>query len=250
MAVLELTGALTGPNAVSKAQRRFKKTLKESGLLRDIQVHLKIVSSLRQSGPLSDFKDHLKRRERRAVNGIQKDLRRGGKRRSVKRIRSELAVVFGAQSETQIRRAIERVLKSRRTEVLRARKRLRAGDEETLHNMRLGVKQLRYALEAVQPLFGDSLKQEAQAMRSLQSLLGNARDLELLGADLEAWAARRGSKMAIVPVLETLREKRQDLLGKIQIACQEQRLRPAIEKTFAPEHSTVRPVPPSSRRTA
>ena len=51
-------------------------------------------------------------------------------------------------------------------------------------------------------------------MRTFQQLIGDSRDLELLRAELEKWARKRGKKIAIVPALETLKEKRESLLGK------------------------------------
>ena len=52
-------------------------------------------------------------------------------------------------------------------------------------------------------------------MQALQQLLGDTRNTELLRAVLEKWAAKRGKKIAIVPALERLQEKREGLMQKI-----------------------------------
>jgi hypothetical protein len=84
------------------------------------------------------------------------------------------------------------------------------------------------------------VKNLAREMQGFQQLIGDSRDLEILRAELEKWAKKRGKKIAIVPALETLNEKRESLIRKfVESADQFEALirteptKPVVEKTHA-----------------
>ena len=52
-------------------------------------------------------------------------------------------------------------------------------------------------------------------MHTFQQLMGDSRDVEMLRAELEEWAKKKGRTIAVVPTLEELKEKREGLLKKI-----------------------------------
>src|SRR5262252_9108842 len=66
-------------------------------------------------------------------------------------------------------------------------------------------------------------------MRTLQKLMGESRDLELLRESLETWSRRKGRFLAIVPLTEEWKERRRVLLTRI-IAVSED-----LEHTLGPE---------------
>jgi CHAD domain-containing protein len=246
IANLELARSLSQRDDIAKLQRHFKKVLKGIGPLRDLQVQLETVAHLRQDGLVADFKRVLERREGREIKTIQDELTRGRKQRlakKIKEVREEFSRFFESTSDPKIQRSIERVLNARRNELLKAERRFRRLqplNEEVLHEVRLALKKLRYVLEAAQPVLKPSVKAQAQEMHSFQQLIGDSRDLEILRAELEKWAKKRGKKIAIVPALETLNEKRESLIRKfVDSADQFEQLiraepaRPVIERTHA-----------------
>jgi hypothetical protein len=83
-------------------------------------------------------------------------------------------------------------------------------------------------------------------MRAFQQLMGDSRDLEMLRAELEKWANKKGKKIAIVPALESLQEKREGLIKKI-VASSPKFAKPVVETTRAvvatpPNAATVSPL--------
>jgi CHAD domain-containing protein len=109
-----------------------------------------------------------------------------------------------------------------------------------LHQMRIALKKYRYSVEAALPVLGNSAKERPRDMQAFQKLLGDTRDVELLRAELERWAAKRGKKIAAVPVLDRLTQKREDLLKKINDSAasfehvlESEKLKPVIESIHA-----------------
>jgi len=246
IAVLELAQALSRRNGIDKLRRRFKKVLKSMGPLRDVQVQLENVSHIAKGRLIADFKDGLERRERREIKRIPGELKRGRKHRltkDIKELLSELDHLNQALGDRRIVRSVERVISSRRNEFLKAERRfqrLQPANEEALHEMRIALKKMRYVVEAAQPVLEPSAKQRAREMRTFQQMMGDSRDLEMLRTELEKWARKKGKKIAVVPSLERLQEKREDLIKKITQSADDldklarnDRLRPAVETTRA-----------------
>src|SRR5262249_53070746 len=120
--------------------------------------------------------------------------------------------------------------------------RVQPADEEALHEMRIALKKMRYVVEAAEPVLEPSAKERAQKMRAFQQMMGESRDLEMLRAELEKWAKKRGRKIAVVPALERLQEKRESLIKKIvessgdlDAVVQADRITPVFETTRAVE---------------
>jgi CHAD domain-containing protein len=244
IATLELVRALAKRSEIDEMHRNFKKVLKRMGPLRDIQVQLEGVSRLSASGLIGDFKKMLERRERREIDKVRSELKRERKRHlsgNVKDVRAEFTGLYESLGIEKFRIAVERVLTLRRTEFLKAERqfhKLQPLNDEALHEMRIALKKLRYVVEASQPVLGASAKQSAKQMQAFQQLLGDARDVEMLRAVLETWAAKRGKKMAVVPALDSLAEKRALLLKRIMESSLEieellkvKAMKPAAEKT-------------------
>jgi CHAD domain-containing protein len=257
IATLELARALSRQHEIADLQRKFKKVLKCMGPLRDTQVLLENLASLRQGALISDFKKVLERRERRRIDGVRSDLKRAAKQRlskGVNEVRSQFSRLHEARGKAEIEHSIERVLTLRRNEFLRAERRfqkLQPIDEELLHEMRIALKKLRYAVEAAQPVLGESAKRQARDMHDFQQLIGESRDLEMLRGALEKWAEKNGKKIAIVPALDGLQEKRESLLKKIVESSKEfeEKLKPEAVKPAAEKTHIVNtpPVPVETR---
>ena len=218
IATLELTRALSKHAEIANLQRRFKKVLKRMGPLRDVQVQLETVSKMHQIGGIKEFERDLDRRERREIDSLSKELKRGRKQRlckEVKDARAEFARLHDKLGDDRVRGLIERILKLRRNEFLKARRRFQPSDEDTLHEMRIAFKKFRYTVEAAQPVLRDSAKQGAGEMHAFQQLMGDSRDVEILRAELQKWSAKKGNIIAMAPALQRLEQKRESLLKKI-----------------------------------
>ncbi|HEY2382934.1 MAG TPA: CHAD domain-containing protein [Terriglobia bacterium] len=244
IAVLELANALPGQDGVAGLQRRLKKVLKRMGPLRDLQVQLENVSQIPQAAAISDFKNRLERRERQEIKRIPDELKRGTKLRLAKNVKHVLSGLddAGRPENGRILHSVERVIAARRNEFLRAERRFQREqpvNEEALHDMRIALKKMRYVVEAASPVLGPSAKQRARQMRMFQKLMGDSRDLEMLRAELEKWAKKKGRKIAIVPALERLEEKRQGLIRKIVTSA------PRFDKLFGTERA--KPVAETTR---
>jgi CHAD domain-containing protein len=186
IATLELTRSISKHEDIVKLQRRFKKVLKSIGPLRDAQVQLKGISQVRLAGPIVDFQRSLQRRARRQMEGISKNLKPGMKddlTDGVSEVRSEFIRLHDKLGPQRLSAAVERVLRSRRSQYAKTRKQFRPQDEETLHQMRIALKKLRYAAEAAVPILGEDTSERTDKMHELQTLLGDTRDLELLRTD-------------------------------------------------------------------
>jgi len=244
IATLELAMALTKRHEIGDLQRRFKKVLKSMGPLRDTQVQLEQLSHMRQTPLIVDFKKTLERKEKRRIADIGGELKRGIKRRlssNVKDVRSEFSRIHESLDAGKTQFAIDRVLRMRRNEFFKAQRRfhkLYPLNEESLHEMRIALKKMRYVVEAAQPVLGTSAKERAKEMHGFQQLLGDTRDVDILRIELDKWASKQGKKIAVVPVLDRLLEKKEKLLKKIvasstkfETLLQPEAARPAVEKT-------------------
>jgi len=262
IAILDLAKAVSGDAEIAKLQRRFKKVLKRMGPLRDTQVLLVNLSRIQQRGLVGDFKKTLEQKERREIDGIRDELSRGRKQKLSKAVEDVRGGVCNLQvklGREKVHRSIDRVLSSRRNELLKAERRFHRSQpisEDLLHAMRIALKKFRYVIEAAQPLLDDSARQRAKEMHAFQQLIGESRDVELLRTALEKWANKRGKVIAVVPALDRLQEKRDNLLKKIFESLTELEqtltgtLKPVVEKTHAIGTAATEPPKEDFRKAA
>src|SRR5262249_51361374 len=150
IAILELAKALSTDAEIAKLQRRFKKVLKRMGPLRDTQVLLLQVARIPKTTLVGDFKKTLIRRERREIDNVRGELKRGRKQKlskAVDEVRSEFNSGPAASGPQKIHRSIQRVLTTRGNELLKAQRRFHRSQsvsEELLHAMRIALKKFRY----------------------------------------------------------------------------------------------------------
>jgi CHAD domain-containing protein len=250
-AALELAGAVITQADVRKLQRRLKKLLKSMGPLRDVQVQLDSVSAMRGINVINRFRRRLKRREKQEITRIQARLKRDRKEQlseAFEDVRAKFSRRMGRRDD-RLRRSVERFLSTRRREYLSAKQRfqrVRPINEDALHEMRIALKKFRYAVEAAKPVLGRKIKEQTRAMHAFQQLIGDSRDLEILRGELEKWAKKKGKKIAVVPLLESLQNDREVLLKKIIESCERDKEpfenvpQPVVETTaIAPRGETT-----------
>ena len=218
---LEFARALANTKDVRKLMRRLKKLLKRTSALHDLQVHLETAANLPRSNAKDTFTQHLQRLERKRIKKAETEFKRTEKQRltrTYKDVRSEFNQSQGTAGKMKTQDSVRRILATRRNAFLEAKRRFEESQprsEEALHQMRIALKKLRYAMEAARPMLGDAEKEQIEAMRAFQKLIGDSRDLGILRVELEHWANKKGKTLAVIPALQELEEKRQRLLNKL-----------------------------------
>jgi CHAD domain-containing protein len=218
---LEFARALSNTKDVRKLMRRLKKLLKRTSALHDLQVQLETAANLPQSNAIVRFTQHLQRLERKRIKKVETEFKRTEKQRltrTFKDVRSEFNQSQGTKGKTKTQDSVRRILATRRNAFLEAKRRFdesQPNSEEALHQMRIALKKLRYAMEAARPMLAGAEKEQIEAMRTFQKLIGDSRDLGILHVELEHWANKRGKTLTVIPALQELEEKRQTLLNKL-----------------------------------
>jgi CHAD domain-containing protein len=141
------------------------------------------------------------------------------------------------------------LLELRQKEFEKARANFKPSVEETLHEMRIALKKLRYVVEAAEPVLGEWTKESTRNMQACQTLLGDTRDVAILQAGLQEWADKKGKKVrkGIAPVLTQLKRERARLLKKItQSAASFEDLRPFKESTVAAVEAGTKEAAPTT----
>ncbi len=221
IATLELAGAISGDKEIARLQKQFKKVLKRMGPLRDVQVQLENLSQIRAIDPVKDFKRSLERSERREIARVTKDLKRRRRRRlsdGFHHVRGGFESPRKPVDDGTMRHAIDSLVAIRHRAFWRTRSRFKPENPQTLHNMRIALKKLRYVLEAAQPVLGGWVRKRSREMHTCQQLMGDARDLEILKSRLEKWADKKGKTIAntVAPELAQLGRQRQRLVARIK----------------------------------
>ena len=188
---LEFARALSNTKDVRNLMRRLKKLLKRTSALHDLQVQLQAAANLPQSNAIVRFTQHLQRLERKRIKKVETEFKRTEKQRltrTFKDVRSEFNQSQGTTGKTKTQDSVRRILATRRNAFLEAKRRFEESQprsEEALHQMRIALKKLRYAMEAARPMLAGVEKEQIEAMRAFQKLIGDSRDLGILHVELE-----------------------------------------------------------------
>src|SRR5436189_240172 len=78
-------------------------------------------------------------------------------REGARDLRSEFARLHEKAAPEKIQRSVEKTLNQCRNAFLKAYRQFQPADGESLHNMRIALKELRYSLEAAEPVLGRSV---------------------------------------------------------------------------------------------
>ena len=234
IATLELMQRSSRHQEIESLKRRVKKVLKRLGPLRDLQVQLETIVAFQQRKLIPVFKANLQQREQHEIEMIHDELKRVKKdrlARAIKKVRSEFRKKSATLAHDNVKRASDDLIGARCDEFLTAKRQFQQNQlsEDAMHEMRIALKKLRYIVEALPAALNPRGRLRPAKMRTLQKLMGESRDLELLRESLETWSRRKGRFLAIVPLSEELKERRRVLLTRI-IAVSED-----LEHTLGPE---------------
>jgi CHAD domain-containing protein len=217
IAVLDLIPELAQNRGAQRLRRHLQKVIKWTSPLRDMQVQLDKVSRF-EKVDLRRFSRELQQHEKQAIADIRehlKQLMKSGFTERVEAVRNHFDELYNSLDRREVQREITKTLEARAKKFRLARKKFRTNDEDTLHDMRIALKKLRYSTEAAQPVLGRAVIQNAPNMKWFQQLVGDARDAFILEAELSKWAARRGKQKRIGKALEQLNQERETFLAKI-----------------------------------
>ena len=142
--------------------------------------------------------------------------------------------VAGLAAQQSLRKAAERIIRTRLQELLElAPLALAGGEARALHDLRIAAKRMRYILELTGFCFGGDAEAAAASARAIQDLAGAIHDYDLLLERIAAHATdftrERGQALAVEVQGEVPpAAERADLatcaaLGSLAIECQAQR---------------------------
>jgi CHAD domain-containing protein len=217
IATIDIVPDISEQKAVAAVRRKLKKVLKWTSQLRDIQVQVDRAAHTPKAD-IRRFMRALKTREKQEIVSLQNRLKRLGTthlENSIGDVRGELMRVQKKLDGAALTRAIEWNLQLCRRNFEKSRKKFRSNDEDTLHDMRIALKKLRYASEAARPVLGNSIVKHAPAMKKFQQLVGDARDAGIFAAELEKWALRKGKQKAIAVSLQGIQSEHERRLASI-----------------------------------
>jgi CHAD domain-containing protein len=178
------------PEEARKLGKRLRKATRRLGGLRELDVMLLMTDELRKSGRYaeralqrvsSDIRvQREKKREKLAYHQAARELERIG--RKLEKIKRRLEL---SRDTPDVRRAWLWALDARMARRVAALKEAmeRAGSmylPGRVHDVRIALKKLRYAVEVVDESGGRSMTGELRLLRRVQRLLGRLHDLQVL----------------------------------------------------------------------
>jgi CHAD domain-containing protein len=226
---LSLFDEWVDPVAGRKLQWYGRRVTKALGPVRNADVALRFFGALRKElrddverraiQKILDRISRSRRKRRRAMMAAVKNLR-------LKRLSRDIDVLVAVPEidESHIRPMLcelaQPLLRQRLESAFQYQAIVR--DEprwEELHRMRIAFKKARYALEILQPAFGQKYSKILKSLRGYQNLLGQIRDLDVFMEDLQRvssrWREKRKSptlRTALEIVVERLTHRRHNLL--------------------------------------
>ena len=173
-----------------KFERRMRRLTRALGPVRELDVALETLDELSRAGAVPEASiTRLRQEIRLERERVHAHLRSEVSHVDVERLRRKLvAAARKHQSVTHARARDPKRIARARTRASRRANRLRAAVDnastiylpDRLHEVRIAVKKLRYALEVARELSGSRAVAQIRALKHVQDLLGRMHDLEVL----------------------------------------------------------------------
>ena len=177
-----------------RLERQMRKITQALGPVRDLDVALQILDEMERSGEVSrSALARLRQAVSRERQLLQADMKRRLEGYDLEKLRKRALGAArrgggrtGVRDPKRLARAQQRA--ARRAERLRAAIDSAAGIylPDRLHEVRIAVKKLRYAMELARELSGSRATAKLRTLKNSQDLLGRIRDLEILIARTRA----------------------------------------------------------------
>jgi CHAD domain-containing protein len=187
--IREALPLLSAGDRVRRLERKIRKITRALGPVRELDVALQILDEVEKSGELSRAAlARLREAVARERQVLQADMKRRLEDCNVPKLRKRAvaaarkAIENGSMRRDPVRLARARARAARRAERLRAAIESASGIylPDRLHDVRIAVKKLRYALELVRELSGSRASAQLKTLSKIQDALGRMHDLEVL----------------------------------------------------------------------
>jgi CHAD domain-containing protein len=191
---LEFAFEVTHAREAHTSIRKFRKTLRRFGGLRDVQIHLLRAES-ENTKWAREFSQFLKRCEKDEIQ-VLREWMREKKKKALQQCAWNTHQKFQDErrgiSRSVFRAAMEGVLRKRFDAVTASCASFRSSrNAQDFHRMRIKFKRFRYAAEIAKPALGVFTKKQMGRMRKLQSLMGEIHDLQTYMAAMVKWSGTR-----------------------------------------------------------
>ena len=187
--IREALPLLSAGDRVRRLERKIRQITRALGPVRELDVALQILDEVENSGELSRAAlTRLRQAIARERQVLQAEMKRRLDGCNVPKLRKRATVAARKAIESRsLRRDPVRLARARARAARRA-ERLRAAIEsasgiylpDRLHDVRIAVKKLRYALELVRELSGSRATAHLKTLSNIQDALGRMHDLEVL----------------------------------------------------------------------
>lgn len=176
-AMLGIARKLDARPRVKKLERFLRKQLDELDGLRDTHVLVQEANQNIGSLPhLIPFRDHLEERSQELARSGRKDLQKHKPSDFGKRIRKIRKVVKQHSKDPDIVEQLFQAVDEAYAKVGTRFGKLDAGEQNTIHRMRIAFKKLRYMIEAVQPFLPHYPEGHLDKMHDYQDAMGKVHD--------------------------------------------------------------------------
>jgi CHAD domain-containing protein len=193
--IREALPLLSASDRVRRLERRIRKITRALGPVRELDVALQILDEVEQTGELSRAAlTRLRQAVARERQVLQADMKRRIDECNIQKLRKRAVLAARKAAENgSLRRDPVRLARARGRAARRA-ERLRAAIDgasgiylpDRLHDVRIAVKKLRYALELVRELSRSRATAHLKTLADVQDTLGRMHDLEVLIARTRA----------------------------------------------------------------
>lgn len=210
LAVLELAQSVESTPDIETLTQEVDKALRTAGRMRDAQVEKTLLKQIPANGAVKPFLRHLSKVESQQTKRIDgkltgKKLKRIGE--EIQNLTSLIEKALPLKDPGDIDAALEMTLHKNSGPLRKVERHFRYTSDKALHEIRIGLKKLRYMLEVVHPESEESAK-----LRNLQKEMGRVHDLTTLETRIGKWSKGRGptKKAAAAELIRAIRsEKKQ-----------------------------------------
>jgi len=192
--------------------------LKVLSPLRDVQVQIASIAELANDYPdLLNLQKKLVDRESSLMQGLRKKVAKNHSRLQQKFSRTladsrNLPRMFTA---TEMTTAVAGAIDKTYEHVIEMKRAVTGRDTAAIHQLRVELKKLRYAIETAKPMLEETPKQQMDGIREMQALMGSIQDSDVLFETIRRWGSKQTKSVrnSLVPVYEVMSRRRRDSIN-------------------------------------
>ena len=220
LAVLAAVRPFQDGKAARRLGRRVEKLLDRSGSLRDVGVQLDMLPTVTtdSSAPaLRRLEKRLGQEHQRRVRKLRRRLRREDVRRlrgDVRRVVKRSCRARASMTSSAIQQAALQPGRESFARLRESRLAVNPVDRETIHRMRIDLKEFRYLMEALRVAAKGISARDLESLHALQTTMGDLHDLEVLSSTIARYVAKAAPESAapLAPVLEQVEVRHSAML--------------------------------------